>query len=261
MKRHLIAVISAVISVGIYAGSLQAEVTRTPQRHEIVDSNILTRVLPIKVGARTGTAFTIEVDGKQYLITAKHITGNQEIETVEIWRNRWITAKVKTVGIGKGKEDIVVLAANTKLTENLDIEVGSGPITLGQDVRFLGFPLGIKVEYMTQTGGIILPLVKGGILSAIKSEEGTSWLLVDGHNNEGFSGGPVIFKPLKRKIERWKIAAVISGYQVENTTVMDKTGKIIGYAAGNSGILVATGIKTAVDLIKSNPIGYPVEEK
>ena len=82
-----------------------------------------------------GTGFTIEVDGRQYLITAKHLTGETDIG---------------------------------------EIEVGSGGITVGQSVRFLGFPLGI---------------------------------------------------------------------------------------AGNSGILIATGIETALKLIASNPIGFPVAAK
>ena len=257
MKKLLIAVISAVIFVGL----LKTESTKMAQGHEIVNTNILSRVLPIKVSDRTGTAFTIEIDGKQYLITAKHITNNQEIEVVEIWRNGWTTIKVKTVGIGEGEEDIIVLAANKKLTENFDIEVGSEHVTLGQNVRFLGFPLGIETGYMPMEKGVRIPLIKGGILSAIKFEEGASWLLVDGHNNAGFSGGPVIFKPLEGKIGIWKIAAVISGYRIENASVIDNTRKIIGYAEGNSGILVATGIKTAVGLIKSNPVGYPVEKK
>ena len=48
--------------------------------NEIVNANILTRVLHLKIGEMTGTAFTVEVDGRQYLITAKHLTGESGIE-------------------------------------------------------------------------------------------------------------------------------------------------------------------------------------
>jgi hypothetical protein len=36
-------------------------------------ANVLKRVVRIIVGAASGTAFTIDVDGRQYLITAKHV--------------------------------------------------------------------------------------------------------------------------------------------------------------------------------------------
>ena len=43
--------------------------------------------------------------------------------------------------------------------------------------------------------------------------------------------------------------------------VRDAAGQMIGSAAGNSGILIATGIETALKLIASNPIGFPVAAK
>ncbi len=245
------------------------------QASELPTSNILYRVLPIKVGIKEGadfiikegTAFTIEVDGKQYLITAKHVTNNQAVEIIEIWRSGWTTVKVKTVGIGKENADIIVLAANTKLTHTFEIETGSGGIILGQNVRFLGFPRknelgGLDIEvYMTQAKEWRIPVVKAGVLTAIKSEKGVSQLLVDGHGNKGFSGGPVIFKSFEGKTEIWKIAGVINRYEPELLSVFDSKGKKIEnlVVMGNSGILVATGIEEALELIKSNPIGHPVK--
>lgn len=40
---------------------------------QVPTSNVLFRVLKIKTATSTGSAFTIEVDGKQYLITARHL--------------------------------------------------------------------------------------------------------------------------------------------------------------------------------------------
>ena len=230
------------------------------QTNEILTSDILSRIFPIKVGDKMGTAFTIEVDGRQYLVTAKHVTNNQEVDKVEIKRiDSWIPIEVRTVGIGEGNEDIIVLAADMKLTEIFDIEIGTNRIALGQHVRFFGYPAGF--EKYRPLGRINLPLVKAGILSAIISEEGTTRLLVDGHNNSGFSGGPVIFRPLEATSDRWKIAGVISGYQTEGAVVKDyETGERIGYAEGNSGILIATAIEVALNQIKSNPIGHSLEK-
>ena len=229
--------------------------------NEIVNANILTRVLHLRVGDMIGTAFTVEVDGRQYLITAKHLTGEKDIANIEIWRKEWHSLQVDVVGIGKGMEDIIVLSADRMLTQSLPINVGSGDIIVGQNVRFLGFPLGIALDYMPERGGVRLPLVKAGILSGVKIEETVSRLLVDGHNNAGFSGGPVVFKPLDNGKDVWKIAGVVSGYRIEGMTVRDKMGRILGSADGNSGILVATGIETALKLIESNPIGFPVAGK
>lgn len=258
MKRILIIIsfITLLISPGIALS----------HSSEIPNTNILYRVLPIKVGSDLGTAFTIEVDGKQYLITAKHITNNQAVEVVEIWRNGgWNPIKVRTVGIGKEDEDIIVLATDERLTATFEIELGAGGIVLGQNVKFLGFPFGIK-EYMNHPKEWGIPTVKGGILTIIiEPEKDVSWLLVDGHGNKGFSGGPVVFKPLGEKDGRWKIAGVTSRWprpiKTARAVVTDnKTGEIIGYTEVNTGIVVATGIEVALNLIKSNPIGFPVKE-
>lgn len=39
----------------------------------MVPQNILSRAFSIRTGPERGTAFTIEVDGRQYLITARHV--------------------------------------------------------------------------------------------------------------------------------------------------------------------------------------------
>ena len=226
--------------------------------NQIVNANILTRVLHLKVGDKIGTAFTVEVDNKQYLVTAKHLTGDQEIEELEIWRKGWRKINIAVVGFGIDREDIIVFAADRILTQTLPVEVGSGGITVGQNVRFLGFPLGISMDFMEEQGGTRLPLVKGGILSGMKFEDRVSWLLVDGHNNRGFSSGPVVFRSPSDKSEVWRIAGVISGYQIETVNVRDEMGQIVGSAEGNSGILLATGIEAALRLIKSKSIGFPV---
>ena len=41
-------------------------------------------------------------------------------------------------------------------------------------------------------------------------------LLVDGHNNAGSSGGPVVFKPMGNEKDVWKIAGAVYAYQIED---------------------------------------------
>jgi hypothetical protein len=47
-----------------------------------IAGNVTNRVFLIKARSMTGTAFAIEVDGRQYLITAKHVV--REIENGEV---------------------------------------------------------------------------------------------------------------------------------------------------------------------------------
>ena len=75
-------------------------------------------------------------------------------------------------------------------------------------------------------------------------------LYLDGHNNPGFSGGPVIFANYSKQ-DRLQIAGVVSGCRTQPTEVLDveveesqsstgeKQKKIIHYVPENAGIIVA----------------------
>ena len=80
------------------------------------------------------------------------------------------------------------------------------------------------------------------------------WVL-DGINNAGFSGGPVI----NGTGVDLKIAAVISGYVQEPTDVIRGGADALAAAKDrvnlNSGFILAYDISYAVDLIKANPTG------
>jgi hypothetical protein len=82
--------------------------------------NILQRVFNIKVDGGTGTAFAIEVENQQYLVTAKHLFGDN-LNTKQL--NRSIEYK-KVVEINE-KISKVWLSINAKvfLAENSDVAV------------------------------------------------------------------------------------------------------------------------------------------
>lgn len=92
-----------------------------------------------------------------------------------------------------------------------------------------------------------------GILKKTRSNE---TYLLDGHNNPGFSGGPVVFHvPGKQKLE-YKVIGVISAYrQQEGDVYYD--GKATGLKhVENAGIIIAPSIKRVIDIINENPIGH-----
>ena len=64
----------------------------------------------------------------------------------------------------------------------------------GQEVFFAGFPFGenlFTTSTQTVNGLFPMPFVKKGIISAEATENGATILYLDGHNNPGFSGGPI----------------------------------------------------------------------
>ena len=78
-------------------------------------------------------------------------------------------------------------------------------------------------------------------------------LLLDGHNNAGFSGGPVV-----RRLNgnEQSVIAVVSGYRYDRGRMRDENGNETSYTYDtNTGIIVAHNIRHAVELVASNPIG------
>jgi hypothetical protein len=252
-------------------------------------SNVLSRVLKIKVGTEQGTSFTMEVDGRQYLVTAKHVVANIRAEgAVEIFKDgQWTSIPMKVFKCDD-PIDIAILVPPTPLTGTLPLEPNSEGLMLAQDVYFLGFPHGFSANSYNLNGPYPFPLVKKGAVSALERDNGIYMIVRDGHNNPGFSGGPVVFRDLRRPLDiSYRIAAVITAYYPELTPVVapgkikpgEDTSKIdkwrlVKLPDGkmakltdtdrkvplNSGIVVSYEIGHAVDLIRKHPIGPKVTD-
>ena len=230
-----------------------------------VTSNVLLRVFPVRIANHGGTGFTIEIDKKQYIVTAKHILAGGLPSTIDVQIDDWITVPVKLVGMGREAEDVVVLATNRQISEVFPLDEGSDELLLGQSVRFLGFFPRVKTSPLPGFKKRGAPLVMSGIVSGFNfgsDNDGTSSIWVDGHNNRGFSGGPVVFQPTQartRKECRWKIAGVISGYVNEPVEVRSVTGAATAAVAiSNAGLLRAIPMRIVRGLIEGNPIGFPI---
>ena len=104
-----------------------------------VTSNVLRRTLLIQA-SETGTAFTIEVDRRQYVVTAKHIVGklpNDAQSTIQVRKKAgWSPLKV---WIFKCDDpvDIAVLVAASQLTVDYPLEPTSNGMMVGQDAYFV----------------------------------------------------------------------------------------------------------------------------
>ena len=245
-----------------------------------VTANVLLRVFPLRIGSWFGTGFTIEIDHRQYIVTAKHIlAGDLPIETakhilardlpgaIEVQLDEWTTVSVKLVGMGRDKQDVLVLATNRQISEVFPVDEGTDELMLGQSVRFLGYFTGVQTSPLPGYKNRGAPLVMSGIVSGFHFSDdnnGSSSVWVDGHNNKGFSGGPVVFQParaLTRDECRWKIAGVISGYVEAPVEVRSVTGgATAAVAISNAGLLRAIPMRIVRELIDANPIGFPIAQ-
>ncbi len=221
----------------------------------MITANVIHRVFRIQWGAGRGTAFTIDIDGKQYLVTARHVISDFHGQAaISVFSNgAWVQLPVQLVGHGVGDIDISVLAPSRLLTAtNLSMEPMSKGVGYGQDVYFLGFPYDFLGKYIFGPDGWPLPFVKKATVSLF---DGTVFLL-DGHNNPGFSGGPVVF--IESPGDAYRVAAVVSGYQAVPEPVYagrDATALTYHY---NTGIIVTHAIDGALKLIEQNPIGFQI---
>ncbi len=142
-----------------------------------------------------------------------------------------------------------MLAADRSLTPpNLPIEVSSDGLIYGQDVFFLGFPYWFLGRIIFGDDGYPLPFVKKALVSSLDK----SVFLLDGHNNPGFSGGPVVFT--SPGTSQCKFAAVISGFQAVEEPILVSGQKTEFVYEDNTGIIISYTVNHAVELIASNPI-------
>jgi hypothetical protein len=234
--------------------------------------NMLQRVFMIEYKNERGTAFSIDIDGREYWVTARHILtgakskpfGNYPDKTVDVKflnpggdGEQWLPEKF-TVLQPAADVDVAVLipAAPILVDVSPSPPASSQGLTFGGACEFLGFAYGGGWRAKWDTGASFwLPYIKRCGVSGMDSDS-HMWIL-DGINNAGFSGGPVILGTGNDL----KIVAVISGYHPEPTDVIrgDAKGDAVAAAKDkvnlNSGFILAYDISHAVDLIKKNPRG------
>jgi hypothetical protein len=119
--------------------------------------------------AQYGTAFTLDVGGDEFLVTARHLLWEESVQELHILRDRkWIPFRANVVGCGRGDLDIAVLKLPVRLTSpEFQVTPLMGDMFVGQDVFFLGFPYKMWVDYGELAGGLPGPFLKKGALSSV----------------------------------------------------------------------------------------------
>ena len=258
-----------------------------------VTSNVFERVLRVRVNAGTddegtATAFTIDVDGREYLITAKHVVqGLKDEDKIDVFMNDgWSSLAVKIFRC-EDPIDIAVLIPPHQLTVNFDLPF-DGNFRFGQDAYFLGFPYGFQTSGRGVNGPYPLAMIKQGAISGtvdLDPRKKAVLILLDGYNNPGFSGGSIVYRDLDQSRYILKLVGVVSGFVPEVVPVMKEhdikspanagnaakaqpwkiqrrdNGTYFEYVENgtyvslNTGIVQGFLIAPAIDLIRQHPIG------
>jgi S1-C subfamily serine protease len=213
----------------------------------------LQRVFHVKSASSLGTAFALDIDGRQYLVSALHVV-EQAAETAALevyvqggWKQFW----VDIIGVDF-TADIAVFALKEAITRRgLQIETGSTGFVAGQEVFILGFPLGIVG--IAVNPGFPIPLIKRGVVSLLMPGSPNS-VYISASANPGFSGGPVYFaNPKSGKATLMAIVLEELGYQAP---VKDAQGVEIGTIFKDSNIVKCSFIDHALTVIANNPRGF-----
>ncbi|MCM2284612.1 MAG: serine protease [Desulfobacula sp.] len=214
-------------------------------------SNILYRTYFIKA-EQYGTAFALDVDGVEYVVTARHLLdASKNGFLLKLFlKEQWHDLPAIVVGHGRGEIDISVLKIPIALAgPTVPVNPTVAELILGQDMYFLGFPYKMWSDGCGIMGGRPIAFAKKGTASSIGFGD-PQVIHVDAINNEGFSGGPLFFYPAGKPTEV-RVAGVVSKYRIENEIVVDGKGNRTDMSVPyNTGFLIAYGIKHAIDIIK-----------
>ncbi len=226
---------------------------------QVPTTEIIQRVFPISPnGQSCGSGLIYPVNGVYHFITAAHVLENMPHGTKSnlcvFKEGKWvefdvIVRYVEGHPYKEGDRDLALVETSIQVPKDeSQANLSPGTTILGQDMYFLGFPYfggGINHKPQAFNAGFPLPFIKKATLSAIDDPI----IYLDGHNNPGFSGGPVIFwDHYERKRKR---VGIISGYISQAGEIKRIETSAKDFYRENSGIGIAYSIKPVTDLIKS----------
>ncbi|MGI8670052.1 MAG: S1 family peptidase [Aridibacter sp.] len=224
----------------------------------MVPSEILQRVFFIKYRGNTGTCFLVSIESKDFLITSKHlfpttISNETEVE-IEIYRtDGWIKFQPDYLIHPNLDIDIAVLCLKSNDQKDNLFDIGSQSYFLSQECFFLGFPFGLKMDdnEAKMNNGFPIPFVKKAIISSfITDADNMTQIFLDGHNNPGFSGGPVVIANYEAGSKyKMRIVGVVSAYLTDEKIIKTPLGDFKN--SENSGIVLSYAFDHVIEIVKT----------
>src|SRR5581483_12009410 len=104
----------------------------------MLPTNVFYRTFFVRA-AQYGTAFTLEIDGTEFLITARHLLGQLAgVHSLQVLRSgQWHKLDCDIVAVGRGELDVAVLRAPMRLTDpGFVVDPKFGDCYVGQDMFF-----------------------------------------------------------------------------------------------------------------------------
>lgn len=219
---------------------------------DFLTTDILQSVFHMKYNGSTGTTFLIEKDSTNYFVTAKHIIKDSKYGdklTIEIYQDSlWKTLTGEVYFDKLNDIDIALIKPENFGYVKSGITFKQTESIIGDEGFFLGFPYGLKTNFDNNVG-FPLPLIKKALFSGTIIKNGIQTLFLDGHNNPGFSGGPVLFKDRRRNGDnKYHLIGVISAYFNQQNELITPFGKL--KYNENSGIIIAFEQKHILEVIQ-----------
>lgn len=217
---------------------------------QLISSDMLRRTFFIRTGSSSGTGFTLDIESGHFLITAIHVLKDGEnTKSIEVFHEQqWKSLPVESVPVPDKDCDAIALKLPMRISPELSV-AHSYEMIVSQEVFFLGFPLGLFTDASVHNYGFPLPFVKKATLSGLGGTLDRPIMFLDGINNPGFSGGPVV--SLFRGVQNPVIIGIISAYRTQPAPIFYKGKQLELVHRENTGIIIAYGIKPVIDAITS----------
>lgn len=197
----------------------------------MLNINVIYRTFPIRCGQSNGTAFSFTHGGQQYLATAAHIVSEWQ-GTLAIGRggrvagladhsdvdDRYVEVEPRFFGVSCATDVAIFDLPEFLHLDGIPLEARTDGVVLGQRVSWLGYPLGLDGGSIFHEGGR-MGLAASGTFASMhypsKLQESTiaanSKFIVDGMNNPGYSGSPVVCFPGEDRSKAIQVLGVVSG--------------------------------------------------
>lgn len=168
------------------------------------------------------TCFLAAQNSNQLLITAKHVFKKADYKLHQVHikvniQNKWKEFSAKIYWPPDTLVDIAVMKIEESIELVTPLEIaGPSDCSVGKDCAFFGFPYGV---FYSKAAAEKVPFAKRAMISALYKEI----VFLDGINNPGFSGGPVVL--WSDNAQRPKLFGVISGYYPQTNKLKLTTSK------------------------------------
>jgi Trypsin-like peptidase domain len=218
-------------------------------RHMFATANVYERVVKIvRADGSGGTGMVVEHAKKTYVITARHVLpsdSKEEFTVINRFRT-WKGTATPLAGVNKDADVAVFSMPDEWAWPQLPIELNQDGVIYSQDVLFFGYPYGLSLRI---NGKDSLPFVKKATLSATdgRVSDGLTLFCLDGINNPGFSGGPVVVPSLDKPP---KVCAIVHGFQTEWVSLHVGGAATAAKIPSNTGIILAYGINHALEALQ-----------